>query len=46
MRVCHDGEVSSYHAFYDVQCFRKMLVYSAGEPLFVTFFNDEVVEQC
>jgi len=24
----------------------KMLVYGAGEPLFVTFCNDKIVDQC
>jgi len=23
-----------------------MLVYSAGEPLYITFCNDKIVEQC
>ena len=25
MGVCHDGEVSLYHAFYDVQCSERCL---------------------
>jgi len=46
MGLCHDEEVSLYHAFYDVQCSERCLCIVQANRFIVKFCNDKIVEQC